>query len=219
MGIAEMMNGLDAIIQGKPIDAPSPIPKIPDQLIGAPGVIQAPVLGTEWMRQASTIVPRIIEGVVNAPTDIANLGQKIGDYFDGTVRDAPTTLDTVTQSMHAPFKSVTDWLVGGETNPSLISGTPPELAASWASLAGLGTLRAPTAVLQTVDKGIKALEVGTSVAARTGEYAAKALEMITPVMVRTPTKAIDAASVAIPVAIGVGLEMAFPLPEKEKLDG
>jgi hypothetical protein len=218
MSIADMMNGLDAIIQGKPVNAPSPIPKIPDQLIGDPKLIQAPVLGTEWARQAATIVPRIVEGVVNAPTDIANLAEKGWNWATGTDTQGPTTLDTVTDTLHAPFKSLNDWMVGGEVNPSLISGTPPELAASWATLGGLGVLRAPAAVLSKVDEGIKALEVGTGVAARTGEYAAKALEMITPVMVRTPTKAIEAASVAIPGAIGVGLEMAFPLPEKQKLD-
>lgn len=216
--IADMLNGLSDIIQGKPITAPSPIPKIPDQMIGAPGVFQAPVLGTEWARQAATIVPRIAEGVVTAIPDIANLGQKGIDWITGTDREGPTTLDTVSDTLHAPFKSFNDWMVGGKVNPSLIEGSPPELAASWATLGALGVMRAPAAMLGKVDEGIKALEAGTGIAARTGEYAAKALEMITPVMVRTPTKAIEAASVAIPGAIGVGLELAFPLPDKEKLD-
>lgn len=216
--LTDMLNGLSDIMNGKPIQAPPPIPKIPDQMIGAPGVLQTPVLGTEWARQAATIVPRIAEGVVNAPTDIANLAQKGWDWATGTDREGPTTLNTVTDTLHAPFKSFNDWMVGGKVNQSLIEGSPPELAASWASLAGLGVLRAPAAVLNKVDEGIKALETGTGVVARTGEYAAKALEMITPVMVRTPTRAIEAASIAIPGVIGVGLDMTFPPPDKQKLD-
>jgi hypothetical protein len=71
-------------------------------------------------------------------------------------------------------------------------------------------MRAPAAITSKIDEGIKLLEAGKGLAARTAEYAAKGLEMITPVMVRTPTKAIEAGSVGFGAGISTGLELSFP---------
>jgi hypothetical protein len=64
MGVADMLNGLSDIINGKRTEntpAAAPIPKIPDQLIGVPGKLQVPVLGSEWARQALVQLPQIPE--------------------------------------------------------------------------------------------------------------------------------------------------------------
>jgi hypothetical protein len=222
--IADMLNGITDIINGKRTEntpAASPIPKIPDQLIGAPGVLQAPVLGTEWARQASAQLPQIVEQVSAAPTTIYNLlnaGAKWAFGSESDVLPGAEGSRQIDESIRQTGGNVAEWMLDEPRNTNLLSGTPPELAANWAGLATTAIARAPAMITSKVDEGIKLLEAGKGLAARTGEYAAKALETITPVMVRTPTKGIEAASVGIAGALGAGFEMAFPDPNVKEID-
>lgn len=219
-----MLNGLSDIINGKRTEntpAASPIPKIPDQLIGASGVMQTPVLGTEWARQLSTQIPKFAETIAAAPTDLYGLLNHAAKWAFGSESDVLPGAETagkVSDVVHTAGRNVNEWQLDEPRNENLLTGTPPELMANWAGLGVSALARAPLAITSKIDEGIKMLEAGKGLAARTGEYAAKALEMVTPVMVRTPTKAIEAGSLGIGAGLGVGFELAFPDPDITRID-
>jgi hypothetical protein len=234
MGVADMLNGLSDIINGKRTEntpAAAPIPKIPDQLIGALGVLQVPVLGSEWARQALSQLGQIPERLSAAPTDIYGLAgaaykwlmpeeKTLSTLITGETkpRELPgmETAGKISDAIHTAGSNVSDWVLDEPRNTHLLSGTPPELMSNWAGLAVDATMRAPAIIRNNVEEGLKLLEAGKGLAARTAEYTAKGLEMITPVMVRTPTKAIEAGSIGFSGAIGTGMELAFPEPDISK---
>lgn len=223
MSIADMLNGLSDIVNGKRTEntpPAAPIPKIPDQIIGVPGY-QVPVLGTEWARQASTQIPKMAEGLAAGATDLYGLLNHAAKWAFGSESDVLPGAETagkISDTIHTAGRNINEWQLDEPRNENLLSGTPPEIAANWAGLGASILMRAPAAVMSEVDKGIKMLEASKGLAARTGEYAAKALEMVTPVMVRTPTPAIEAGSLAIGAGLGAGFELAFPDPDVKRID-
>jgi hypothetical protein len=221
--IADMLNGISDIINGvrtKDTPTASPIPKIPDQMIDG-GIIKAPVLGTEWARQLSTQIPQFVEQISAFPTDAYNLvnsGLQWATGADKPVLPGVEGAREVSDSIHDVGQNVTEWMLDEPRNTSLLHGTPPELMGNWAGLAASALARAPAAITTKIDEGMKLLEAGKGLAARTGEYSAKALEMVTPVMVRTPTKAVEAGSLGVGAGLGVGVELAFPDPDIARID-
>lgn len=248
--IADMLNGLSDIISGKDPNRPTAVvPRVPSQMVGAPGKFTVPMANadwitgiadfaagvpkavattvedawnnpSEWHKQLGTVIPRAVSGVAGALPGLYHLADEGLQWATDDRMSLPggEAAKNLYDDIMQPSRDWTERITGKPQNDSLLTGTPSELAASWLSLGLGGVVKAPAAITSRVDEAVRALEAGKGAAARTGEYAIKGLEMITPVMVRTPTPAVVAGSVAIPGAIGAGLEMAFPLPDKQKLD-
>lgn len=212
--LAETLNGLTAITNGAPTDPA--IPPAPRKRIDP----LTTLVGSDWANMAGTVIPRMGAGIASMPFDLYNLAGKAADWATGSDNVLPGAQGAaeISDTIHDPVNKFVQDTTGAPINESLISGTAPELAASWMSLAGMGVLRAPLAVARTVEQGINAVNTGNKVVDTTAKAALGTLEALSPVLMRNPTAPVVAANVAVPAAIGVGLEMLFPPDKPAKLD-
>src|SRR5882672_1541127 len=205
MELADILNGLSNIINGNPDTSVPQAPPKPSRGIGP-----AALLPKEWADQLGTVVPRAASTIAQAPTGIYSLASKLGGLATGQDELLPGGKEAgeITDAIKSPFDKVIGDISHAPVSDSLIHGSAPEIAANWGSLALGGLVNFPM-----LGAGIKALKDGTSLVEKSSGVGLEALSYLSPVMLHQAGPIGTAANIAIPGAIGAGLETLFPKPE------
>lgn len=179
--------------------------------------------------QSNVLSPIIPDVAASIPAALPNLAGLIGKGVGwGVGKIAPDTGQAISDAANVPLDfaksitdpvdKVTDAIAGGKLNRSLIDGDLTDLVGSWSRLGANVLTPAPAIIANKIDEGLKVLNASKSLIAQTGAKALTGLEVLSPVMLRTPTNRVAGTSLGIAGGLGVGLELAFPDPNKEKLD-
>lgn len=145
---------------------------------------------------------------------LAGLGTK--KAFDYDLPGAQGAADATMAIKKFGEEQIGEPIAGRDLNESLLSGSGPDVAGSWARLIGGAAINAPVALPK--------IATGISMVDKISNAAMSTAEVLTPVMIaKKPSPGLIGANVGVGAALGVGLEGAFgssndPEQVKAKMD-
>lgn len=219
--LADMMNGLTAIQAGASADQVAPPRPVRDPRLTR-GPIET-ILGDRTQRLLAPTLPEAAGAIASAPTGLYHLlstgtnwvGRKLG-FEDARLPGHEGSLE-ITKAIQDPIRAFSNRLAGEELEDSLINyKDPAQMAAAWARLGTSVMATAPAAILTGITQGAQKLRTGIQAIDATGTAALKTMEVLSPVLMRPVTPGIAAANVAVPAALSIGLELAYPEADKVK---
>ncbi len=180
----DMLVGLNRIID----DGGSTDPTQNPQLVRPPRTAYPTLIPDEWSHALASIIPTQLGKVASAPTGLYSLLDSGVNLASNAMGQGDTHIPggqaagELTESIAKPFKDVAANVNGGPVKDELLSGTVPELAASWLGL-GMSALPAPAAAYTKLAEGLSKLKSGNVIVDSVGKGLIGAAEVLTPITI------------------------------------